>query len=405
MVEIVNFTPYANMRFSNLDASGMEFGVFMAKVAFDIPFEGGMCRLSDEQEPFMLTDEYWGGLTESSLRYASDLVPYKPTSDVTFDATAYAPNGEPARSWIIETAVEDAQGNRRSKRLRVTGPRFWVPQWKRALTDEEATEWRRYRHLFAGWELSEPEPITSLDVRYEYAFGGWISMGTDDEGSPIVSAYERNPVGRGWIDWEWTDHTRPVPAPQIEDPDDPIVEPYAQYAPQGLGPMPAAWLPRREYGGTYDQHWIDHVWPRWAEDYNFRFHNCAHPDLQTERYLTFPVRFTLRNMHPSYTVWSFTLPDRMLSLLVVGQDHPLTAPAFSLDLVHLEIGSATIDDPRAYCVHRTPFDLSDAEQITLVERERNGLVVEFETLTPEAVACDPELLDHRASVSLKNGGA
>ena len=109
MTRIINFTPFANLRFSNLDAQGREFGVFMVKTAHDIPAEG-LCPLSTEQEPFVLTDSYFGELNVSPLRYPSDMVPWKPVSDVILDAVAYAPRQKPAAEWQAGLRVSDSQG-------------------------------------------------------------------------------------------------------------------------------------------------------------------------------------------------------------------------------------------------------------------------------------------------------
>ena len=126
MVTIRNLTPFANLRFSNLDARGQEFGVFMVKTAMDI-LPDGTCRFSDEQEPFVLTDQFHGDLNTSALRMASEFVPYKPVTDVMADAVAYAPGGKAASQWSCAIQVHDAEGLAVQKAVRVSGPRHWVP--------------------------------------------------------------------------------------------------------------------------------------------------------------------------------------------------------------------------------------------------------------------------------------
>jgi len=278
-LNIKNFTHYANIRYASMDNRGHEFSVLIVKAAYDVQ-RTGECTSSEDQEPLIFTDEYHGALNSSAVRYPSDLVPFKPRTDVIFDFVTRSPTNQPERSWLVDVTAHDLSGLKVEKHLRVFGPRWWKPKWRRSLNDDERKNWRNHRKLFVGWELTEPEPVRELHIRYEYAFGGMQVTGQQSDGSPIYKAYEYNPIGRGWIDKEHTDHTQPVPAPQIEDPGDPIVDPYKLYAPVGLGPMPPAWLPRRPLGGTYDKNWIDNVWPKWPADYDFEYHNSAPADLR-----------------------------------------------------------------------------------------------------------------------------
>ncbi len=370
-IELTNLTPFANMRFSNLDKHGKEYGVFMAKGAWDIP-ESGECTLCEEQEPFVFTDEYFGEPNFSALQYPSDFVPYKPVTDVILNATAWAPEGKPAKSWLVGVKVTDGVGTIVMKALRIVGPRYWVPQWKRELTEQEKTDWKQYRHLFKGWELSEPEPIAKLPVRYEYAFGGMYQNGTHKDGSPRYELVEENPVGRGWIHPELTDHTRPIPAPQIEDPDDPVRDPYKRYEPLSFGPIPPSWLPRRPLGGTYDQNWLDNIHPNWPPDYDFAYHNSASGSLRAKTHLTGNLKFELVGLHPIKRHWHFILPELLVSALAVssseeaGADRTATE-LFSMnaDTIYMDICEEQVSDPCAYQTWRLPFKLDKYENIIL----------------------------------------
>ena len=365
-MELRNHTRFPHFRFSNLDAEGREFGVHMAKVAWDIR-DDGTCVLSDEQEPFAFDDEPHGEVNLSSVRYPSDFVPFKPKLDLVLDAVAHAPNGEPASEWTSGVRLLDEAGNVLVEKLvRVTGPRCWRPLWKRELTEDQATSWPDHRHWFDRWALDEPEAVFSLPIRYEHAFGGTMARGTDDEGEPVIEAFERNPLGCGWIDPEAPDHTRPVPAPRIEDPNDPVRDPYATYAPQGLGPTPPAWLPRRPLGGTYDQAWIDAGTSRWASDYDFEFHCSSHPDLRHADVPRGPLRIQLLNLHPVQRVWEIQLPDAALAC-ARGTGSDVGIVRMRPDTLFLDIGEAAGDDPRILQMWRMPFDPIEVRDLTLFE--------------------------------------
>lgn len=273
MPTLANCLLFPNFRFYSSDNEGREFGVIIVKGTFEIG-EDGRLAVAEEQAAMMFDDVYHDESKDSSLWHPVDLAPRKPTADIIVNAVARAPGGHPLPSWGCGISVAGPEGVLVEKRLRVTGPRRWEPRWKLSLTDSERRDWRRFRPLFAGWALSEPEPVTEVPLRYELAYGGTIGTGTDEAGAPRSERERRNPIGRGLIDPEWTDHTEPQPAPRIETVDEPIVDPYRRYAPQNLGPIPPAWHPRLPKGGTYDQHWIDHVWPNWAADYDFAYNNA-----------------------------------------------------------------------------------------------------------------------------------
>lgn len=393
MVKITNFTPFANLRFSNRNAAGKEFGVFMAKTALDIGMDGE-CRFSSEQEPFVFTDTYHGDLNLSSVRYPSDFVPYKPHSEVIVDATAYAPGGKPATEWPVSIKVSDDLGIFVHHELRVTGPRKWTPTWLRELSDGQKRDWRKFKPLFRGWALSSPGPIRSLPIRYEHAFGGTIDKGFDDDGNPVLEAFQHNPIGCGLIDPEFTDHTKPVHAPQILSRDTVLSDAHGQYAVEGLGPVPPAWLPRRPLVGTYDEHWIEHIWPNWAVDYDYRFHNSAPVGSQGARYLEGSVRIELQNLFPDRPDFSIRLPDEQLVAMSLRDDETVVPLKMVLDTVFLEISERDRNDPRIYCIWRTPYDMAVTEGLALLRCSSQELRrIKPVRVSPDEVACDPALLD------------
>jgi hypothetical protein len=361
---IRNLTFLPHMKFSNSDNLGREFGVFMCKAAFDIEAEGN-CVLSNEQEPFNFTDKTYGALNASSLRHPSDLVSYKPGTDIIVDAIGHAPDGRSAQSWISGVRVEDGSGLKLEKLVRIMGPREWRPKWKKDLTEDEKRHWKKRRSWFAGWELSEPQQIVSLPVRYEFAYGGTMPKGLDENGLEVMEAYQFNPVGRGWIDPEWTDHTKPVAAPQIETADSIIREPYKSVPPAGLGPIPPAWMPRRKFGGTFDKEWVKNTWPKWPADYDFAFNNSAPSGLVAEPHLQGALRIRLANLRQGRDIFDICVPDISPIVLVesVDADPRLVRP--NLDTVFLELAADDLFDCRVTLTWRMAFHFEATEALTL----------------------------------------
>lgn len=374
--KLINLTSYPAMRFSNTDNQGREFGVLMSKIAFDIE-ESGACTLSAEQEPLNFTDHCHGEFNVSSLRHPSDMVSYKPTTDIIVDAVAYSPRGEAVGSWVAGLSVRDDQGRQIEKKIRVTGPRWWIPKWKRALSEHEQSDWHRYRHLFQGWELSDPEPITSLPIRYEHAFGGMRQNGPASDGNLPMELEHRNPIGCGWLHPEWTDHTRRHRAPQIEALDEPVNEPYKQYTPVGLGPIPPAWLPRRSLGGTFDKQWQENVWPKWPADYDFAYNNSAAVGLIADSYLEGELLVELFNLRPNAERLTLNIPNSSPLVAMISEDDTEQYLFPPIDTVFLELAGVDLFDCRVSLTARTPFDRATIEVLSLCvpdEEDRQKLV-------------------------------
>lgn len=363
MPRLRNFTVFPNLRYYNTDNRGREFGIVVVKATYEIKADGSLA-IAEEQAPVVFTDLCHGAVNVSALWHPSDMVPRKPRGDLIVNAVAHAPGGRPARDWLCGVRVE-GRTKRLERMLRVTGPRSWEPRWLRQLTEEQAADWRSHRKLFKGWVLSQPEPVTRVPVRYELAYGGLLPKGEDDAGRPVVDANHFNPIGRGWIDPEWTDHTRPVPAPQIEAVDRPVGDPYEVLLPQGLGPIPPAWLPRRTLGGTYDQHWKDHVWPNWPADYDFAYHNSANPGLLWPGFFDGVERITLLNLVEGAEEVRLRLPGSTIRADLLRPDGARDRRTMDLDTVFLDIGAPDPDDHRVFLCWRIQFEPDVFSEVAL----------------------------------------
>src|SRR5262249_21923513 len=73
-----------------------------------------------------------------------------------------------------------------------------------------------------------------------------------------------------------------------------------------FGPVGRAWQPRAGFAGTYDQHWLDNVFPFLPGDFDERYYQAAPADQQVG-YVTGGEEVTLTNLTPQGRC-SFTLP-------------------------------------------------------------------------------------------------
>ena len=370
MPELMNHSPFPNFRFYGSDAKGQDFGVIIVKATYAFA-PSGRLLVAEEQAPMMFTDKCHGAVNVTSLWHPSDLVPNKPRTDVIINAIARAPDGRPQRDWTCGVKIENAEGAVvLNKQLRVTGPREWRPKWKAPPSEKQKQEWRKHRHAFMRWELSEPEPITELPLHYEYAYGGLLQRGLDDDGKPVMATDHRNPLGRGWIDPEFTDHTVAQPAPQIELASEPITDPYHKCTPQSLGPIPPAWLPRRPLGGTFDDNWKKNVWPNWPDDYSFAYHNSAHPDLICPDYLKGDERINLFNLFAGSPDLHITLPGDRMAVFFYRKDASFVRKDMNLDTVLLDVAAPQRRDCHVFLSWRVNFQPDEFDK-ALIEHVIN----------------------------------
>ena len=306
-----NHTPYVPLVFKSQDEDGDDFHVVVMRGSFGLG-ESGSLELLGDQEPLVLADDYRGVPGQSSVRIESDVVPHKPFTDIILDAVAQAPAGRPIPSWLVRVKVGRIQ-----KELRVTGPRVWR------------------RKPLGRWGLSDPEPCTQVPLHYELAYGGTANRGSKNEGAEETSVFKANPVGRGHVEKKWLGKQDEVPAPQIESPGDPIRSLGKPCRVEGLGPIPKAWEPRCDLGGTADEDWVANRWPMLPEDFDWRFYNGAHPDLVYPGYLLGDEEVVLEGLHLDGPR-SFQLPGEALSAVARDVDGFESLIALNLDTLFID---------------------------------------------------------------------
>lgn len=286
-MEFTNYTPFPALAFQGIDQGEQKFHVLVLRQT--LSFANGPLAYVDEQAPLCAEDEFFGEANTSSVRQESDLCHYKPKCDVLVNATAVAPGAQPVPRFAVRLKVSDPQGQRvLEKTLTVTGARAW---------EKSPT----------GWKLNAPEPLSSLPLRYEYAYGGQCRVNADDPHSAHVpkafrltpeqqaqhpeqanpplahTVCESNLLGQGYSEPWYRDALKltRIAAPQIEALDDPIREIDKPYAPQGLGVRHKGNPARRKLGGTIDAAFIES--DRWLpEDFDFAVWNAAPEDQQCD---------------------------------------------------------------------------------------------------------------------------
>ena len=194
---------------------------------------GQQCARAERDQKLLSGDLHYGDPMNSAVQYEADFVPWKVATDVVLNGAAYTPEGRPMETLHVSLAVGQFR-----KDLLVVGDRVC-----------------RYRQ---GGEpvFTEPEPFTTMELRYERAYGG-----VDIYSDPTMPCpYARNHMGRGFVIANSKSTVDNLALPNIEDPDDPLTPSRLctghfmhwerQPMPQGFGWFAKLWQPRASLAGV-----------------------------------------------------------------------------------------------------------------------------------------------------------
>ena len=202
-------------------------------------------------------------------RYESDFAYYKPCADLLLAGHCHCPGGKPIPACPVTFRVGPV-----SRTLYVFGDRFWK--------------------TIAGLRtITEPEPFTKMELRYENSFGG--------------VGFKNNPIGKG-AGAEESDKGKTWPLPNIEDPQDLIDSPGKKPEPAGFGSMGRMWEQRYSKMGSYSGSYLKDRWPWFAEDFDYGYFNAAPAGMQMEGYLRGDEALYFENLHPEHQRYESSLP-------------------------------------------------------------------------------------------------
>lgn len=287
---VVNKTPFAADYAWVIDKAGNKMWLVLVKATFVIQPDGS-CRLAGN-EPILKVAEPHGEFGQSSLRYESDILGVKPTTDILVHGAALAPPGRKVTTLDVSLRVGAI-----NKRLRVTGDRAWI------------------KGALEGPRISVPEPFDEMPLTYERAYGGWDRSAADAKDHRLEG---RNPVGTGFSVRE--ENCAALRVPNIEYPDQLISRWNDRPSPAGFNAVDCAWSPRRELAGTYDENWLRTRFPSWAEDFDPHYRNCAPGDQQSKSYLLGGEPVEVLNMSENGPL-SFQIPKVRLAFRTrLGRD-------------------------------------------------------------------------------------
>jgi hypothetical protein len=270
-VDVENKTPFAFEGLFLVDEEARPLFVPIIKATYAIERGHGI-RLSEKQIPVNPVGTLNGKPGESSYRYEPEIAFLKVATDVVLIGSAWTAPGSTSQVDV------NLKVGPLSKGARVTGDRHWIKS-------------------LGGPTISDAEPFESIPLIFERAFGGRDKDGQFDS---------RNPIGRGFHSSQGSIEDGAL-LPNIEDPDNPILNANDKPAPTGFGFISPNWEPRSVFAGTYDSAWVADRMPLLPKDFNRRFFNAASRGLVANGYFNCDEFVLIENVSPGGPV-SFSLP-------------------------------------------------------------------------------------------------
>lgn len=328
---VSNQTPFRMFECQKMGVGRRFFDTVVIKATFS--FATGRITVADAQQPIALADEPWdvANAERSSLKHAGEVLLTKPTTDVIVTGTARSPGGELRTDWDCAVEVRRSGETLFAHRAQALGPRSW-------------------RHTrAAGWTLTEPEPTREVPIRYELAYGGaWQEPGDTPE--PVWVVHRPNPSGTGFFDERAMDTSVEYRAPQWQSRAHPVTRFNHEVPLSGFGPVARPWSSRLGYAGTYDDAWIQKtreeaargILSDYAEDFDPRFFQCAHPALIAPSYLVGDEEIVLTGLVADGGLATLELPRLRVTAALRDGEGNLSERPLPLDTVHVDLDAATM---------------------------------------------------------------
>ncbi len=310
-MEIVNATKMQAGYTLGMDPDGREYLVVAVKGTFAMPLGSAPQKrqpeLADEQVPLVMADEPTGEPGFSATRYESEFPLFKPRCDVLLNGSAYAPGGQPTKKVQVSMAVGPVK-----KSFKVTGDRVWDK-------------------VLASTVPSEPKPFIKTTISYDRAYGG-VDVAPDKPDKP--NTYQPNPVGVGHYPLTPKKELIGKPLPNTAQPMQPINVRSGRFKPMALGPIGRNFKARVAYAGTYDQQWLDEVFPFLPADFNPLYHQSAPADQQID-HPRGGEEITLLNLTPTGET-RFQIPTIEVPVEFTDASYERTQTQAVLDTIILE---------------------------------------------------------------------
>ncbi|WP_437962568.1 DUF2169 domain-containing protein (plasmid) [Sorangium sp. So ce119] len=319
------------------DPEGGQILSVVCKRTYSVDGRGRLSRAS-EQVP-LFEDFILDPAAPAVIVHDTDLVAFKPLTDVLVLGHAYAPG--PASSLLTAVRVGE-----RSKQVLVVG-------------DRRAALSHTGRLL-----LSDPAPFERMPLGYDRAYGGIDAVAEARLGDPTAPikacmpreaqgpgaseySYPRNFAGKGYLIEATPEAVEALVLPNLEDPEDRLTPERMVVGstrawprmplPASYGALDYGWFPRFGYMGVVPLHDQEHAVFQEVRrgfapasvlketflspdhDVDFRFTCCGSLGLQLP-HLAGDEELVLYNLHPRHPKWEIRLPGERPEIATDGRN-------------------------------------------------------------------------------------
>ncbi|GAB7226455.1 DUF2169 domain-containing protein [Vibrio rotiferianus] len=357
-MKFVNATPFPGESWSSFDHKGFLFQTTLIRLKYRLILEGdssATLKLDSNQGDLWAEDIYWGESGNSSIRYPSDYVTYKPLTDIILNARTYSPNSVGNKSWKTGISLRSRENIILDVKAEVFSPR----QWK--------------RDALIGWYFDKSaELITDLALRYEYAFGGsHYKEESGDSEAKLLCMHNANPVGVGLLH-EHLHSAQPIPQICCPESRPNMESPYEKLHVVGFGAIDNHWDGRIEHAGTYDEKWLKERFPMPPSDFEPLYNQQAHPNLRVSVASIEECEFSLKNMFVGHPLCKWKVPLQRLYRFYPKSKQRAMLP---VDTVVIDIESENSNEWCVYVSYRLyekrPLK-EDLLQVVLEQGVTNG---------------------------------
>jgi len=338
--------PFSIFAFLHWDERGHERLSVLVKGSFLLD-EQGRLLISREKPEILLNEQFSGAPNESSLKLESDIAPFKPKTDISFNAIARSPEAKELTSWPVRMDFVGDKERRRSYNFHVTGKRFFEPK-------KNGEKGQKY------WVLSDMTKTSCVPITYENSFGGTVNISQDE-----VKTHPYNPVGTGLVSDYLLEQDMRIAVPQIgilAELNEP--KPGVEMTVCGFAPIVKSWLPRRALAGNFDKNWLNQRHPQMPEDFDFHYWNSAPLPLQLSPYLRGDEMVRLSGVNHTPHPITLVLPGAGIGARVLRQGiEQVQAVQLQLDTFHGDVTSENLADHRFTLIWRAvienPADIAE----------------------------------------------
>ncbi len=213
----------------------------------------------------------------------------KPKAEVLVVGECIPPAGKPTAQMEVTLRVGGVD-----KTLVVTGRRTW---------QKHPDHFNRL--IGRGWVPTEPEPFSSMPLDWAHAFGG--------------QGFDKNPVGKGFVDPASGTDPEGVELPNVEYPEQMVADPLSLPEPASFWPIPPHWPQRARLLGPADEQWLRQDFPGLPQGTDLGIFNTAAPDQQLPHPWNGDEEFELIGMSPSGAIRARLPGMRVRSFLEIEE--------------------------------------------------------------------------------------